>query len=129
MLAAVNSSAAIDVCTTRSGASLWKCAILGFWFASFFGLKTGCCFISRTGGDVSLRIDSPAVTSGLRPWTGPGATEFAALAADDLEASMIRGTVMIAPKSRTAVTRTMNRMRIPVLLRVEISNGQKGHRL
>src|SRR5215207_8502670 len=104
MLAAVNSSAATDVCTTRSGVSLWKCGILGFWFASFFGLNTGCCFISRTGGDVSLRIDCPDVISALRPCTGLVTGEFEAPAADDLEASMIRGSVIMAPKNRTAAT-------------------------
>jgi hypothetical protein len=46
-----------------------------------------------------------------------GTTEFAATA-DDLEASMIRGTIMIAPKSRTAATRTTILIRIPNLLRV-----------
>src|SRR6476469_1818733 len=110
MLAAVNWSAAIDVWTTRSGASLCECLIFGFSFASFFGLNTGCCFISRTGAEVSLRIDSPTVTSDLRPWMGR-------FAADVLDASIMRGTVMIAPKNRIAVTRTKILMRILDLLR------------
>src|SRR3569832_356555 len=115
MLAAVNSSAAIDVWTERSGASLCGCLILGFSLASFLALKTGCCFISRTGREVSLRIDSPTVTSDLRLCIG--SNEFSA-AADDLDASIMRGTVMIAPKNKTAVTRTKILMRILDLLRV-----------
>src|SRR6185436_20582787 len=78
MFAAVNASAAIDVWTTRSGRSLCGCTILGFSFASFLGLKTGCCFISRTGADVSLRIDSPTVTSCLRPCGGLTTAVFGA---------------------------------------------------
>src|SRR6185369_9647408 len=66
MLGAVN-GAAIEFWTTVSLASLCECVTLGFSFASFFALKTGCCFISRTGCDVSLRIDSPTVMSDLRP--------------------------------------------------------------
>ena len=70
---------------------------------------------------MSLRIDSPQSFQVHVP--GLGLVEFA-VAADDFEASMIRGTtIMIALKNGTAVARTRILMRIlrsPLRLRVEV---------
>src|SRR5205807_9143885 len=102
-IAAVTGAVAPD-CTTVSLLSLCECGIFGLSFASRSGLNTiGNCFMSRSGGDLSLCVDAPTITLEF-PW---GLVSEAS-AARARFASITCGNTKIAITKRVPANATIN---------------------